>query len=180
MTKTAKEVIDFWVDAGPELWFRGGDAFDEQCRDVLLDVHLRASRGELEHWMESAEGALALLLLLDQIPRNIFRGSAHAYATDPLALSVARQAIELGHDLQYDTELRSFFYLPFMHSEALADQQRCTELFSKLAGSNSAKWATHHHAIIKRFGRFPHRNRLLGRATTLEEQAWMDDGGFQG
>ena len=180
MKQTAKDVIDFWVDAGAELWFRGGEAFDAQCRDQFLELHMAAARGELADWVDTAEGALALLLLLDQIPRNIFRGSAHAYATDPMALAVTNEAIERGHDLKYEPELRSFFYLPFMHSEALADQQRCTEFFNALPGSNSAKWATHHHAIIKRFGRFPHRNRLLGRQTTAEEQAWMDEGGFQG
>lgn len=180
MTQTAKDVVDFWIQAGPQLWFRGGQAFDEQCRDTLLELHMAAARGELSHWADDAQGSLALLLLLDQIPRNIFRGSAHAYATDPLALSVARQAIEQGHDSQYDPELRSFFYLPFMHSEDLADQQRCTELFSALPGSNSEKWATHHHAIIQQFGRFPHRNHLLGRATTPQEQEWLNEGGFQG
>jgi len=180
MKQTAKDVIDFWVDAGEELWFRGGEAFDARCREAFLELHMAASRGELAAWVDSAEGALALLLLLDQMPRNMFRGSAHAYATDPLALSVANEAIERGHDQKYEPELRSFFYLPFMHSEALHDQQRCTELFTDLPGSNSAKWATHHHAIIKRFGRFPHRNPLLGRQTTTEEQAWLDEGGFQG
>jgi len=180
MRRTAKEVIEFWKEAGPELWFRGGDAFDARCRAELQDLHMIASRGELIDWVETAEGALALILLLDQIPRNIFRGSAHIYATDPMALSIANQAIELGHDRKFDTDLRSFFYMPYMHSESLSDQQRCTELFAQLPGSNSAKWAIHHREIIERFGRFPHRNRLLGRSTTAEEQAWLDDGGFQG
>lgn len=180
MRQTPQDVISFWKDAGPELWFRGGDAFDTRCREQFLELHMAASRGELEDWMETAEAALALLLLLDQIPRNIFRGSAHIYATDPLALRIAGEAIDRGFDRQFETELRSFFYMPYMHSEALEDQNRCTELFSQLPGANSAKWATHHQAIIKRFGRFPHRNRLLGRISTLEEQQWLDEGGFQG
>jgi len=180
MKQTAQDVIDFWTDAGPELWFRGGEAFDTRCRETFMDLHMSASRGELAHWADSADGALALLLLLDQIPRNIFRGSAHIYATDPMALAVANAAIERGFDKQYDTELRSFFYMPYMHSESLSDQQRCTALFSALPGSNSQKWATHHRAIIERFGRFPHRNRVLGRVTTPAEQAWLDEGGFQG
>lgn len=180
MNQTAKDVIDFWTDAGPDLWFRGGDAFDTRCRDTFLELHLAAARGELASWADRAEGALALLLLLDQMPRNIFRGSAHAYATDPMALSVANQAIEQGHDLKYDLALRSFFYLPFMHSEALADQRRCVAIFNAIPEADSAKWAVHHCAIIERFGRFPHRNRLLGRDTTAEEQAWMEKGGFQG
>ena len=180
MESTPQDVIDFWIKAGPELWFRGGEDFDNLCRERFLDLHMSASRGELAHWVESADGALALLLLLDQIPRNIFRGSAHVYATDPMALEVANLAISQGHDAQYETELRSFFYMPYMHSESLADQQRCTELFRELPGANSAKWATHHRAIIEQFGRFPHRNRVLGRSTTAAEQAWLDEGGFQG
>jgi len=180
MQQTAKDVIDFWIAAGPQLWFRGGAAFDAQCRDRFLDLHLAAARGELADWSDSAEGALALLLLLDQMPRNIFRGSAHAYATDPMALNVANQAIERGHDRAYEIGLRSFFYLPFMHSEALADQQRCVAIFNDLPEADSATWAVHHCDIIKRFGRFPHRNHLLGRESTPEELAWMKDGGFQG
>lgn len=180
MQQTAKHIIDFWTEAGPELWFRGGEAFDQRCRDVLQEAHLAAARGELADWADTAEGALALLLLLDQIPRNIFRGSAHVYATDPMALSVARQALERGHDQQYDVALRSFFYMPFMHSEQREDQERCTELFSQLPGENADKWAVHHRAIIERFGRFPHRNRLLGRESTPEELEWLEAGGFQG
>lgn len=180
MNQMAKDVITFWIEAGPQLWFRGGEDFDARCREKFLDLHMSSARAELYGWAESAEGALALILLLDQIPRNIFRGSAHIYATDPMALAVANIALKHGHDKQYDTELRSFFYMPFMHSESLADQKRCTELFGKLTGSSSAKWATHHRQIIERFGRFPHRNRYLGRGTTAEEQAWLDAGGFQG
>ncbi|NLC34919.1 MAG: DUF924 domain-containing protein [Alcaligenaceae bacterium] len=180
MQQTAKDVIDFWVDAGPQRWFQGGKAFDEQCRENFLDLHMAAARSELATWTDSAEGALALILLLDQMPRNLFRGSAHAYATDPMALSVARQAIEDGHDQKYDIALRSFFYLPFMHSESLADQERCVALFNAIPESSSGKWAVHHCEIIQRFGGFPHRNHLLGRATTAEEQAWLDEGGFQG
>lgn len=180
MLPTAKNVIDFWVDAGPQLWFRGGDAFDCRCRDSFLDLHLAAARGELADWADTAESALALILLLDQMPRNIFRGSAHAYATDPMALSVADHAIAQAYDQQFEADLRSFFYIPFMHSEQLVDQQRCTALFSKLPGENADKWAVHHRGIIERFGRFPHRNRLLGRESTAEERAWLKDGGFQG
>lgn len=180
MIQTPSLVIDFWMESGPDLWFRGGAAFDEKCRDALQDLHWAAARAELPEWSETAEGSLALLLLLDQIPRNIFRGSAHAYATDPMALSLARKAIEQGHDQQYPPQLRSFFYMPFMHSEALEDQQRCTALFRQLPGEDADKWAVHHREIIERFGRFPHRNRLLGRASTPEELAWLEAGGFQG
>lgn len=180
MKQTAKDVIGFWEQAGPAQWFQGGAAFDAQCGERFLDLHMAAARGELVEWCGSAEGSLALLLLLDQIPRNIFRGSAHAYATDPMALAVANQAIERGHDREYELELRSFFYLPFMHSEDIADQRRCVAIFQGLPESGSAKWAVHHHEIIERFGRFPHRNHLLGRKSTPEEQAWLNEGGFQG
>lgn len=176
----ALAVIDFWVEAGPERWFRGGEAFDALCREQFLDLHLSAARAELASWREGPEGALALILLLDQIPRNVFRGSAHAYATDPMALCTARYAIERGHDRQFALDLRGFFYLPFMHSESLADQEYCVELFREIPESGSATWARHPHDIIERFGRFPHRNRLLGRTSTPEEQAWMEEGGFQG
>lgn len=180
MHQTAKHVLDFWINAGPQLWFRGGEAFDQSCRETFSDLHLAAARGELADWTKSAEGSLALILLLDQFPRNIFRGSAHAYATDPMALSVADLAIAHGHDQQFEPELRSFFYIPFMHSEKLADQQRCTALFSELPGEDADKWAIHHRSIIERFGRFPHRNQLLGRESTAEELHWLEDGGFQG
>jgi len=180
MNDTAKDVIDFWQEAGPERWFQGGEAFDAECGRRFFDLHMAASRGELADWPENAPGALALVLLLDQIPRNVFRGSAHAYATDPLARAVANSAISSGHDRSYETELRAFFYMPFMHSEAMPDQERCVALFADLPGSASAPWATHHHEVIKRFGRFPHRNTVLGRMTTSEEQTWLDEGGFTG
>src|SRR5690606_5969702 len=117
METTAQEVVQFWRDAGPELWFKGGARFDARCREHLLDAHMAASRGELESWGESADSALALVLLLDQIPRNVFRGSAHAYATDPLAVAVAERSVGYGFDKQVEAPLRRFFYLPFMHSE---------------------------------------------------------------
>lgn len=176
----AADVIDFWRQAGPEKWFRGGDDFDALCRERLLPAHMAAARAELGSWATDAQGSLALVLLLDQIPRNVFRGSAHAYATDPLARSVAERAIGHGHDMQTDPALRFFYYLPFTHSEALLDQQRAVELHRSLEGPDADKWAVHHHDIIKRFGRFPHRNALLGRATTPVEQVWLEEGGFTG
>ena len=178
--QTPQDVIRFWEEAGPEKWFQGGEQFDAQCQHQFLDLHLAAAKGELSDWAENAPGSLALILLLDQMPRNIFRGSAHAYATDPLARSTARHAIEEGHDREFEVQIRSFFYLPFMHSESLADQERCVAIFEELPQSASASWAVHHCNVVKRFGRFPHRNHLLGRETTPEEQAWLDEGGFQG
>lgn len=180
MDARASELVGFWREAGESKWFGGGVAFDERCREGFLDLHMAAARGELHAWGDWAESALALLLLLDQIPRNVFRGSAHAYATDPLARSVAERAIGHGFDLQVEPELRTFFYLPFIHSEAMLDQQRALELYRSMNQPGADKWAVHHHGIIERFGRFPHRNHLFGRATSPAEQAFLDEGGFGG
>jgi len=173
----ATDIVTFWRSAGPDRWFGGGDAFDGECRTRFLDAHLRAARREYESWLDDAEGALALVLLLDQIPRNVFRGSGHAYATDGLARHYATRALALGHDTHIDPMLRSFFYLPFQHSEAAADQQRALELFARL-GEGADRWARHHYAIIERFGRFPHRNAALGRESTPEERVFLAEGGF--
>ena len=171
------DVVAFWRDAGMGKWFRGGDAFDVECRSRFLDAHFAAARRELEHWMADAEGALALLILLDQIPRNVFRGSGHAFATDPLALHVATRAIDAGFDAQVDPLLRMFCYLPFEHSEALRDQDRAIELFTALDDADLLGYAKAHRDVIMRFGRFPHRNAALGRINTPDEQAWLDAGG---
>ena len=174
------DVVQFWRSAGPEHWFRGGPAFDQRCREHLLDAHMDASRGDLADWTDSVDGALALVLLCDQIPRHVFRGSAHAWATDALARAIAEQAIAQGFDTQVDPELRRFFYLPFTHGEDAEAQQRSVDLHRTLPGPEPDKWALHHQQIIERFGRFPHRNRYLGRTTTPEEQTWLDAGGFKG
>ncbi len=175
--KTAGEVVAFWREAGMDKWFGGGEAFDDECRALLQEEHFAASRREFEHWLESAEGAVALMILLDQIPRNIFRGSAHSYATDPLALRYANHAIEAGHDAKVDADLRMFMYLPFEHSEAMADQERSVALFEALGNEHVLDYAIAHRDVIARFGRFPHRNAELGRINTAEEQAWLDAGG---
>ena len=176
----ANEVLEFWRAAGEQRWFTRDAAFDDQCKTRFLEAHHAAARREFEHWMDDAHGALALLILLDQIPRNVFRNNAHAYATDPLARHYACRALEAGFDAQVEAELRPFFYLPFEHSEALADQERALALFGALPGENPGRWARTHCDIIRRFGRFPHRNAALGRATTPEEQAFLDSGGFAG
>jgi uncharacterized protein (DUF924 family) len=175
----AAGIVAFWRDAGAAKWFARDDAFDLACRRWQA-LHEQAARRELDRWMQDAGGALALLLLLDQIPRNLYRGSAHAWATDPLARSFAARAIEAGYDLATEDALRVFFYLPFEHSEAIDDQRRSLALHQRLAGPDAARWAKLHHDIIARFGRFPHRNAALGRTTTPEEQAFLDGGGFSG
>ena len=177
---TAQEVVEFWREAGPQRWFSRSDAFDRECATRFLAAHHCAARRELESWMSHASGALGLLILLDQIPRNIFRDSAHAYATDALARHYAGRAVEAGFDREVDPLLQVFFYLPFEHSEDLRDQQRSVELHRRLAGEDAGHWALLHLDIIERFGRFPHRNAALGRTTTAEEQAFLDEGGFSG
>jgi len=176
-TTTAADVIAFWREAGYERWFVRDAAFDAQCRAQFIDAHLAASRRELDGWMADADGALALVLLLDQIPRNIFRGNARSYATDPLARHHAAGAIDAGFDREVDPALRIFFYMPFEHSEELADQQRAVALTTALGDANFSRYAIAHRDVIARFGRFPHRNAALGRTNTPEEQAWLDAGG---
>ncbi|HVN02453.1 MAG TPA: DUF924 family protein [Caulobacteraceae bacterium] len=184
MTAHPNDVIAFWRQAGPKKWFAKDDAFDEAIRLKFEATHHAAARGEYDAWIETPEGALALLILLDQFPRNLYRGSAHSFATDPLARFVAAEAITRGHDLATEPALRSFFYLPFEHSEDLADQQRgvalCEALKAETGNENDVMWAIMHRDIIARFGRFPHRNRALARAATPQEQAYLDEGGFSG
>lgn len=180
MSVTPREVVDFWRDAGPGRWFGNDETFDDLCEMAFEDAHEQAAERMFDDWMDSAEGALALVILLDQIPRNIYRDSARAYATDPLAREVAERAIAQGFDAQVDDELRMFFYLPFMHSEDPEDQQRSLELSDNLAGPDADRWAVHHHGIIEKFGRFPHRNAVLGRESTPEERAYLDKDGFKG
>ena len=173
------EVIAFWRAAGPEHWFKKDAGFDDDIRRRFLKLHEAASAGKLTDWEASAEGALALLVLLDQFPRNMFRGEARAFASDPLARAIASRAILNGFDGAFP-DLRGFFYLPFEHSEDLADQQRCITLYKAAGDADGVKWAELHADIIRRFGRFPHRNAVLGRASTAEEQKFLDDGGFAG
>lgn len=180
MDVTAHDVVGFWRDAGPARWFDHSDAFDAQCSARFLDAHWQAARGEHADWMDAAHGALGLVLLLDQIPRNVFRGSAHAYATDPLARHYAARAVDAGFDTAVDPALRVFFYMPWEHSEAIADQRRSLQLHRGLDGEGADRWAVLHLRIIERFGRFPHRNAALGRETTVEEQVFLDEGGFAG
>lgn len=177
MIPAPSEIAAFWRDAGPSRWFKRDDAFDAAFSARFMDMHHAAARRELEDWMASAEGALALLILLDQFPRNAFRGSAHAYATDALARHYAARMVEAGLDAQVEPMLRLFCYLPFEHSEAMADQQRAVALIRALGDADLLRYAEAHRDAIARFGRFPHRNRALGRATTPEEQAWLDAGG---
>jgi len=176
---TPDEVLAFWRQAGPDRWFSKDDAFDQACRDRFMPTYEAAARGDLNEWELTPEGALAVILLLDQFPRNMFRGTRQVYKTDPAALMAADRAIERGFDHKVEPELRRFFYLPFMHSESLRHQERSVALNETLGG-DSIKWARHHHDIIARFGRFPHRNAILGRETTPEEEAFLKESDFRG
>lgn len=181
---TPDEVIAFWTNAGPTRWFEKDEAkrrgFDKQVRNHFLALHERAAAGELKPWERTAEGALALLLLLDQFPRNMFRGLPRAFATDPQARAIAAAALTKGFDAQLPAELRTFFYLPFEHSETMADQERAIALYKAAHDEDGLTWAELHADIIRRFGRFPHRNAILGRTSTPEEQRFLDEGGFNG
>jgi uncharacterized protein (DUF924 family) len=173
-------VLAFWRGAGEDKWFNKDAAFDDDVRAQFLDTYEAAAAGRLTGWEHTAEGALALVIVLDQFPRNMFRDSARTYAADPLARTVAGRAIERGFDRDTPLPERQFFYLPFEHSEAMADQERSCALVAATGDADLLKWAELHAEIIRRFGRFPHRNLLLGRASTPDEQAFLDGGGFKG
>jgi uncharacterized protein (DUF924 family) len=175
----ARAVVAFWRQAGPSLWCAKDDAFDKRFRDRFLPTHEAAARGELARWANSADGALALVILLDQFPRNAFRGAARMYATDGHARLVADAAIRAGHDHAVAGALAKFFYLPLAHSEDLADQERSVELVRRL-GEPDLSHALRHRDIVRRFGRFPHRNPILGRPMTEAEQRYLDEGGYAG
>lgn len=173
------DIVAFWREAGEDKWFAKDVAFDGACRERFLALHMAVAARRHDDWMATAEGALGLILLVDQIPRNVFRGTGHMYATDGLARHYARAARAAGFIGRVALELRVFFCLPFSHSEALGDQDVAVALITSL-GQPWLKHAERHRAIIRRFGRFPHRNALLGRETTREEAAFLADGGFAG
>jgi uncharacterized protein (DUF924 family) len=177
---TPAAVLAFWREAGRERWYKRNDAFDAEVRNRFLDLWQSAAAGELSAWEATDDGALALAIVLDQFPRNMFRDDIRTYSSDGLAREVASRAIARGVDRRVEPPLLEFLYLPFMHSEHLPDQLRCVELFGKTGQPGNLKYAEDHADIIRRFGRFPHRNRILERATTPEEQVFLDSGGFSG
>ena len=175
----ATALLAFWTQAGRERWFRKDAGFDTEFRNRFLMLHARAAAGALDHWADTADGALALLLLLDQFPRNAFRDTPRMFATDPHARRIAHGAIDKGLDQQVAEELRNFLYLPLMHSEDPADHALCAVKTASLGGE-AHRYALHHQEIVRRFGRFPHRNRVLGRTSTPEEERFLAEGGFTG
>jgi uncharacterized protein (DUF924 family) len=186
MTAHPNDVVSYWRKAGPKKWFAKDHAFDAAIALKFEQTHYRASMRRYDAWAQTAEGSLALMILLDQFPRNMYRNTPHAFATDPLARMFANQAIAAGHDTDpsIEPDLRPFFYLPFEHSESLVDQELSVQLFASLLADTgdeeSMKYAIIHRDIIAQFGRFPHRNAGLGRKTTEAEQAFLDEGGFAG
>lgn len=180
MQEEAEAILAFWLDeVGPKGWYQGGEALDAECRARFLDTWEQARRGALDGWAASPRSALALVILLDQMPRNMRRGEAGAFASDARALAVAKASIRRGFDLAVEGPERQFFYLPLMHSEVIADQERAVRLILlRLDGDDQLTHARAHRAVIRRFGRFPYRNAALGRRTTEGEDAFLAAGGY--
>ncbi|MBP2299338.1 DUF924 family protein [Azospirillum picis] len=173
------EIVDFWFDeATKPYWFRQSGSFDRAVADTLGPHHEAAARGDYDHWMDDVDGCIALCILLDQVPRNIHRGDRRAFATDAKALAVSDHAIANGFDLECNADERTFLYLPYEHQEDLASQERSVVLFTERVDDPEAiDYALRHREVIRRFGRFPHRNAVLGRPGTPEEEAFLQEPG---
>lgn len=175
-------VLDYWLgELGPEGWYAGGADLDADIRDRFADLWQAAADGGLDHWVEGPAGALAFIVVTDQFPRNMWRGTARAFATDAAALAAARTALAAGWDMAAPEPERQFFYLPLMHSEAMQDQLDCIGLMAERmpeTGESNLLHARAHAEVIRRFGRFPYRNAALGRETTAEEAAFLAAGGY--
>ncbi len=171
------EIIEFWFAPGmAEKWFEQDPALDREVRERLGGLYQKAAAGEFQDWRQTPEGCVALLVLLDQVPRNVFRGDPRTYATDEMARAVTQHALDQGYDAELTHNQRGMLYLPLLHSESLEDKERAVELTRPLTENpDFHKWAVHHRDIIVRFGRFPHRNEILGRENTPEEKAFLAD-----
>jgi uncharacterized protein (DUF924 family) len=170
-----QEILDFWFsDEVRKLWFNSTREFDALIRERYAALWESARRGELDDWMQSAEGCLALVILLDQFPLNMFRGEAKSFAGEAQSRDVARVAIQHNFDQSLDAERRAFLYMPFMHSEQLADQKRALELFAQPGLEGNLRFARHHHDIVEKYGRFPHRNQALGRESSAAEIEYLN------
>jgi len=177
--KLAERVLGFWFGLGEdgyrEIWFEKDPDFDRKIEDKFTADLKRATAGGHDALAETPDGALALIILLDQFSRNLWRGRAEAFAADPKAREIAKLAIANGFDLKMPLYRRSFFYMPFEHSEILADQERGVDLFTALGDENMLTYMIRHRDIVARFGRFPHRNEVLGRTNTPEEIEFLND-----
>jgi len=178
---TPSDVLEFWESIGSKGWWMKNAEVDAEIHEKFGQLHADAYAGKLDNWAQTPDGALALIIVLDQFSRNMFRGNPKAFEQDEKALEIAKNAIDKGQDKQANPTLRLFFYLPFEHSEKLSDQEESLKLLETFNDSPEfMKAVIEHHDIINRFGRFPHRNAVLGRETTPEEQAYLDGGGFKG
>lgn len=176
---SAQRVLDFWLKLGPAGWYAGTPEIDAGIRDLFLDDWEEARAGGHGLWLTDPEGALAFLILTDQMPRNMFRGSAQGFDTDPLALAAAKAAVARDWDMAVAVPQRQFFYLPYEHSEDPADQDAAVALFeTRMPEPEMLLHARAHRAIIRRFGRFPTRNAALSRGSTPAELAWLAQGGY--
>ncbi len=172
---TYEEIIAFWFSGRVKpMWFRSTAEFDAEVRERFLDTWQAAESGALDHWRKSAAGALALVIVLDQFPLHMFRGEAESYSTAERALEVAAEVVTKGWDRELEKLQLPFLYMPFMHSENPADQDRSVALLEAAGLSNSVRFARHHRELIRRFGRFPHRNVILGRDSTDEEFEYLN------
>jgi uncharacterized protein (DUF924 family) len=179
---SADDVLSFWLDeVGPEDWYKGGEALDDQIRGRFQDTWAHLADGGLSLWLTYPSGTLAYILVADQFSRNMFRGTAEAFASDAAAGSAAKQAIARGWDMRIDEPARQFFYMPLMHAECLSDQDRCVRLLKTRmpeTGHMNLLHARAHRDVIRKFGRFPYRNEALGRKNKAEETAYLADGGY--
>ncbi len=179
-SRIANEVLQFWRDAGPSRWWRKDQAFDDAIKARFGALYKEATARKLDSWREESHSCLALVIILDQFSRNLFRGSDKSFAQDDYALELAKYGVAQGFDREENKDVSIFFYLPYMHSEEPEDQEICVELMRATGNRSSIDAAIEHRDIIARFGRFPHRNVVLNRTTSEEEQAFLDEGGFSG
>jgi len=178
MTETSETVLDFWFsELSPKDWFTKSDDIDRRITERFSGLHLALSRGISEEWRATPDARLALVIVFDQFPRNIYRGSPLAFATDGLALKEAKASLAVGADKAIGEDRRIFFYMPFEHAEDIGEQERCVALFEALGNANYLDYANQHHDVIGRYGRFPHRNAILGRTSTPEEKAYLAEPG---
>lgn len=176
-----RDILDFWFAAGHAKWFAKDDAFDAEIRRRFGETQVAAGEGKLDDWMKDAQGALALLIVLDQFSRNLYRDDHRAWVNDGKALALARDAISRRMDVEVPVTARQWFYLPFMHAEDMAVQEESLRYHStRLEDADVLRFAEIHADIIRRFGRFPHRNAVLGRVSTPEEESFLAEGGFAG
>lgn len=182
MSFTPEEILKFWfTEPANQHWFNSTQELDDQIRDRYQSLWEQAATGALDDWKQSAKGCLALVIILDQFPLNMFRGEAKSFSTEQQAVAITKHALEQGLDQQLPKDQLAFLYMPLMHSESLADQDQAVACFEAAGLQYNLEFAQHHREIVRRFGRFPHRNAALGRQGTAEELEWLaSDEAFKG